>query len=146
MEGRADFENDPISSVAWHEAGHVLAFKVIGRALFATVVPDSESLGRAKGVFSPTRSFKERLFDGIFVSLAGQVAEEMAGEQDHRGTRGDWGYAEYLATIASVATNNSVDKILSEGLSHCRSVLSSIGLRVLRTTAMHLWEKKAVAY
>ena len=121
--------NDSLK-VAFHEAGHIIAFRLVG----------------ATGMVNPTRPLRERLYDSIFTCLAGQVAEEMVGETDHRGTRGDWGQARYLAEIGSLITGLSVKKILSDSLSACRSTLSKIGSTRLRQTAMHLWENGTVAY
>jgi len=137
--------NDSLK-VAFHEAGHIIAFRLVGRVFSASIIPDSESLGRATGMVNPTRPLRERLYDSIFTCLAGQVAEEMVGETDHRGTRGDWGQARYLAEIGSLITGLSVKKILSDSLSACRSTLSKIGSTRLRQTAMHLWENGTVAY
>jgi len=93
--------DDVLKYVAYHEAGHAVAYWYFfngPRFKYVTIKPEEAAWGRIVGRLSrwnPDEDSGVRFFvrsrDRIIRSLAGPAAERrLRGKYDHRGASGDW--------------------------------------------------------
>ncbi len=129
--------------VAIHERGHEAVARAYSWMIHkVSVVPDGNTLGVT--VTSPgfSRSFKTLLAERIAIASGGEAAEEMDGNDDHRGAGSDRGNARFFAKILSMISGDSQGSILSHGMSAARMAVGSLGRNTLRARAWRLTQEK----
>lgn len=118
--------------VGIHEIGHYLMAKIYGWfTKLVTVIPNGNSAGSTEATPSPTMDQTEVRKEAIGVSAGGEMAEDIAGIDDHSGCGYDRSKQRMLAS-------GGLNSFLSEQRSKARSYLGSIGLGRIEEEAMHL--------
>jgi len=122
----------PVDPVAFHEAGHVVAGRLLGLELIDTdLLPDREG-GRGHthfadpGVTPPPREFVERL---LTIFMAGFAAESRAGHADLDGSGYDRDQAarRWAGLLVGPGSDADVSAVLESALERASALLDRPG-------------------